>query len=198
MLVIMGWNSVIAQTLLPLLPQDEEAVRTSHKNVRTDGDRYLFCAGLLRAKPIGEQSDAEASESFLLNAVSVIRACDAIIAKNDKARICVIGSESGFSWSYDGSYAASKVALHRYVETKKLRTAEQQLVCIAPGIVGDAGMTVRRQDKQSLAQREMLHPKGRFLDAVEVARLIHFLLYVDRSYLSGAVIRMNGGEATCR
>jgi NAD(P)-dependent dehydrogenase (short-subunit alcohol dehydrogenase family) len=70
---------------------------------------------------------------------------------------------------------------------------QQQIVCVSPGIIEDAGMTVRREDRVNLARRRDMHPKRRFLRAIEVARMIHFLLYVDEGYTSGVVIRMNGG-----
>jgi NAD(P)-dependent dehydrogenase (short-subunit alcohol dehydrogenase family) len=194
MLVATGWRSAIVQALLPLLPEGEKARRAEIYDEDLTADRYLFCAGVLRPKKIAEQSDAEMTETLLVNCFSVIEVCDSIIEANDTARICVIGSESGYSWSFDGAYAASKAALHRYVETKRLRTSEQQLVCVAPSIIGDAGMTVRREDKQQLHEREMTHPKGRFLQAAEVSRLIKFLLYDDAGYLTGTVIRMHGGE----
>lgn len=194
MIIATGWGSTIVQALLPLLPEGEKSRRAVYYDVPLKADRYLFCAGVLRARKIATQSDSELTETFLVNCASVIQACDRIIEANDNARICVVGSESGFSGSFDGAYAASKAALHRYVETKRLRTAEQQLVCVAPGIIGDSGMTLRRTDQRELHQREMMHPKGRFLEAAEVAQLIKFLLYDDAGYVSGCVIRMNGGE----
>ena len=59
-------------------------------------------------------------------------------------------------------------------------------------------MTLRRTDRDRLERRAAKHPKRRFLDAADVARLVHFLLYVDRGYVSGCVIRMHGGEAAWR
>ena len=105
----------------------------------------------------------------------------------------MIGSESGFAWGFDGAYAGAKAALHCYVENKPLRP-KQQLVCIAPGIIEDAGMTERRMDKENLEKRRKDHPKHRFLTSDEVAKLAHFLLYVDQGYISNVVIRMNGGD----
>lgn len=193
MLVITGWGSAIVQALLPTLPVEEVPERADCYDVRFDAERYLFCAGVLRSKPIAEQTQVEIAETFMVNCGAVIQACDAILAVNDKARICVIGSESGFAWSHDGAYAASKAALHRYVETKRLRTKDQQLVGIAPSIIEDAGMTIRRSDQANLDRRRDTHPKRRFLQASEVARLIRFCLYEDFGYLSGIVIRMHGG-----
>jgi NAD(P)-dependent dehydrogenase (short-subunit alcohol dehydrogenase family) len=194
MFVATGWGSTIVQALLPLLPEGEKAKRAVYYDVPLTADRYLFCAGVLRPQPIARQADSDITQTLLVNCASVIQACDRIIEANDAARICVLGSESGFSWSFDGAYAAAKAGLHRYVETKRLRTSEQQLVCVAPGIIADAGMTLRRTDKRELNKREMLHPKGRFLEAAEVARLIRFLLYDEAGYVSGCVVRMNGGE----
>lgn len=197
MIAIRGAKSAIAQELTKLLPRCESlAVVAREDEPPLDAGRYLFCAGLLQAKRIAEQDCNEVGDSFLVNAGDVIRDCDRIITSNPKARICIIGSESGFSWSFDGAYAAAKAAVHRYVETKRLTDARQQLVCVAPSIIGDAGMTLRRHDRLVLERKKAGHPKGRFLRAFEVARLVHHVLYVDEGYLSGVVIRMNGGQHT--
>jgi NAD(P)-dependent dehydrogenase (short-subunit alcohol dehydrogenase family) len=194
MLAVTGYRSQIVTELRKLLPVDEEVVRLS-ADIKFDPtlcDRYLLCAGLLRPKMLSEQDADEIGESLAVNAIRPIRTCDAVLEANPLARIVVMGSESGFTWSYDGAYAAAKAALHRYVETKKLKP-HQQLVCVAPSIIADTGMTERRQDKENLERRRLEHPKQRFLTALEVAKLIHFLLYTDQGYVSGQVIRMNGG-----
>lgn len=197
MIAIRGADSQIAIALMRMLPTGEVAVRVPRGgHIPTCAERYLFCQGYLKGTKLSDQIDTEIAEAFLANTTRVIEACDGLIANNDHARICVVGSESGFAWSYDAAYAAAKAGLHRYVETKRLRTPDQQLICVAPSIIEDADMTLRRTDHQNVAVRRITHPKGRFLDSEEVARLIHFLLYVDRGYLSGVVIRMNGGSHT--
>lgn len=198
MIAIRGIHSFIAQELIKLLPENE-IVREIDRGERIEfeerADRFFYCQGLLRPKSIVEQDGNERIQSFWVNALRVIRDCDLILERNSKARICVMGSESGFAWSYDGVYAAAKAALHQYVETKRLKP-NQQLVCVAPSIVADAGMTVRRDDQEILLNRLREHPKHRFLLSEEVARMVHFLLYVDRGYTTGVVIRINGGAHT--
>lgn len=189
-LAVTGYGSKIVSELSQLLPAGEEVVRLTDETHKAD--RFLLCAGLLRPKTLLEQTGQEIRESLLVNLIQPIQACDEILRFNPKARIVVMGSESGFSWSYDGAYAAAKAALHRYVETKKLGP-HQQLVCVAPSIIENAGMTLRRLDVDNLKKRMDTHPKHRFLKAIEVARMIHFLLYVDEGYTTGTVIRMNGG-----
>lgn len=190
MLAVTGYRSKIVEELRALLPPGEEVVRISNGVV--DAGRYLLCAGLLRPMTLGAQSLNEIAEAIKVNLIEPMQLCDLLLAHNDRARICVIGSESGFAWSHDGTYAAAKAALHRYVETKKIGQ-HQQLVCVAPSIIEDCGMTLRREDVDNLKRRMDEHPRRRFLAAVEVARMVHFLLYVDEGYTTGTVIRMNGG-----
>lgn len=155
-------------------------------------DRYFLCAGLLLPKKLRQQSDEEIMEQIGVNLIRPMILCDAILDMNPNARICVMGSDSGYAWSYNGVYAAAKCALHRYIETKELRSENQQLVGVAPSIIEDANMTTARTDTENLERRRINHSKGRFIKAAEVAKLVHFLLYEDAGYISNTVIRMNG------
>lgn len=192
MLAVTGLRSRIIEELRTLLPEGEEVVRCGPKNEFIYADRYVLCAGLLRPLPLEWQSNEQMLEGVWVNLLTPMALCESVLGMNDNARICVIGSESGFTWSYDGVYAASKAALHKYVETKRLKP-NQQLVCVAPSIIGDAKMTLDRKDTDNLERRRLANPKQRFLTSLEVARMIHFLLYVDDGYTTGTVIRMNGG-----
>jgi NAD(P)-dependent dehydrogenase (short-subunit alcohol dehydrogenase family) len=195
MLAVTGYRSKIVEELIPLLPEGEEVVAIAQKGaVMEEARRFLICAGMLRAARLTSQTTDEAAETMEVNCFRPIRLCEHILERFDDARICIMGSESGFTWSFDDAYAASKVSLHRYVETRKIGP-KQQLICIAPSIIEDAAMTLARDDHENLERRRLESPKRRFLKAVEVARLIHFLLYVDEGYLTGQVLRMNGGPA---
>jgi 3-oxoacyl-[acyl-carrier protein] reductase len=190
MLAVTGYSSHIVHQLRTLLPPHEDVVRIDGQPPICD--RYLFCAGVIRPKRLDEQSAAEIAETMHVNCIRPMQLADEILKINDHARICIIGSESGYAWSYDGAYAAAKAALHGYVQTKKLKPT-QQLICIAPSIIEDTLMTLVRQDTENLEQRRAESPKRRFLKAIEIARLIHFVLYQDEGYLSGQVVRVNGG-----
>ena len=195
MIAIRGAASRIAVELRTLLPEGEEVIEVPRGEIPVfSADRYLFCQGLLRPKRAADQTDEEVDEGLDVNAHQVMRACDVILGGNANARICVIGSESGFAGSFDGTYAEAKARLHSYVERRRLRYPGQQLVCVAPGIVFDSAMTQRRGDLEQLEQRRQIHPKRRWLTALGVARVVHFALYVDEGYLSNTVIRVNGGE----
>lgn len=197
MIAISGIGSTIAQELICLLPEDEQVIGIprDEESWPETADRFLFCAGLLRPKQIVEQSRDEINESLWANFVRPVRMCEKILAANLRARICIIGSQSGITGSYDGVYAGAKAAIHQYVTTKKL-APNQQLICIAPGIISNSGMTERREDLDNLRRRREEHPKKRFLFASEVANMVYHLLYVDDGYCTSTVIPMDGGANT--
>ena len=158
--------------------------------------RYLFCQGMIRPKHITLQMPYEIQETFWANAGYVIRECERLIAENRDARICIVGSDSGFKWSYDGAYAASKAALHKFIECKRLKHPNQQLVGVAPSCICDTQSVQGRGEdgRKALDKRLENHPKQRWIKALEVANMIYHLMYVDEGYTTGVVIRMNGGE----
>jgi len=100
MLAVTGYGSRIVDELRKLLPADEQTLRIDDL-ADWSPDRYLLCAGILRPLKLHEQTVAQITESMLVNLIRPMQLCDLILERNDKARICVIGSESGFSWSFD-------------------------------------------------------------------------------------------------
>lgn len=190
MIGITGHRSTITQALLAMLPDGEVPV---WDEVPNDCGRYFFCAGVLHGKRVSQLPATESHETWDVNFAWVAEECDRIIDGNPNARICVMGSESGFAGSYDMAYAGAKAALHLYVETKRLRYPGQQLVAIAPTIIEDSAMTQRRGDLDACLARGRQRRMGRWLRAENVARMVHHALYVDDGSLCNVVIRMNGG-----
>lgn len=189
---ITGWGSKIAEEFRRLT--DEECIRGDWQGPEfpLDCRRYLFCHGMLMPKRAEDQTECEREQSWIANYISTAGRCDGIIASNPKARMCVIGSESGYRGSFDGTYAEAKAAMHLYIEERRCKP-HQQLVGISPGIIGDCGMTTRREDVLNVERRRKEHPMQRFATAREVAKLAHFLLY-DGPYISGTIVRMHGGQ----
>lgn len=199
MICISGLRTTIAAEFLRLTPEDEDVyhLKPGSGVPGRHGNRYLIAQGLLYGKSLGEHTFETTQYTWEVNFALIGALLDRVFAEDSAARVVVIGSESGYAGSYDMAYAGAKAALHLYVERKALKP-HQQLVAISPGIIGDAGMTKRRLDVGTLEKRRAAHPKQRFLEAAEVARMAHFLLYVDQGYTSGTVIRMNGGENAWR
>ncbi len=197
MMLMTGWRSHISEEVRIIAGKrnGEKFDKLDTKAVQVNAERYLFCAGVMLGKAPDKCTWSEEAELLDVNLMTVIHCCEKILSANHNARICIVGSESGIAGSKDRLYGASKAALHNYVETRRVGRW-QQLVAVAPGIIADAGMTLRREDTGNLALRLQAHPKGRFLACQEVARLIYFLMYEDNGFICNTVVRMNGGEHT--
>lgn len=207
-LALTGARTTIVEHLLELVP-DEPVVRIGrHEDddivvdlsgefdvtvIPIDVERYVFAAGLLIPKQMPEQTFSETASSLAVNLTSVVRICEHLLTRNPRARIAIVGSES-WRGSFDTTYFLAKVALNAYVEQRRLTSPGQQLVVVSPTIVMDSGMTQRRADLDHVAERAQRAPKGRFLRAAEVARLLHFVLYADEGMLTNTVVSLNGGE----
>lgn len=194
MIAIRGMGSNIAKAFVNVVFRSGTPLEIKRNSVPPfNVDQYLICQGILYGKRRVDMTTEEVSETYKVNYIQPACMCDSILGHNPTARICVIGSESGISGSYDECYADSKRLIHHYVETKHTEPA-QQLICVAPSIIEDAGMTLRRNDTENLDKLRDRHPKGRFLTSIEVAKMIYFLLFEDLGYTTGVVIRMHGGK----
>lgn len=137
-------------------------------------------------------SGKEIMDTMMVNLIENIAFCDRLFEKNAKAKVCVIGSMSGFNGSYDMTYAASKAGLHMYVEKKELFYPSQHLVCVAPTIIEDSGMTQRRKDLAETKQRGRNRRLGRWLRAEEVAEVACFAIV--QPSMCNTVIQLTGGN----
>jgi short-subunit dehydrogenase len=185
-IAVTGYKTTIVQELRELV--DEHVIRMSmdlkkwdcQVNVPRGVDRFVLAAGVLHQATILEQTPAQMRECLTVNMVNVVRICETITRVNSNARICIIGSESGFKGSYNELYALSKAAIHAYVSWEGVLPT-QSLVCVAPPIIRDSGMTRSRKD----------YPKGlenrATVSARDVAERVKSALY-DDSYLGRSVV----------
>lgn len=193
-IVVTGSKSSIVTRYKSLHPE-VNIIPTRCENIKGDllnEPRFLFCQGLLYSKTKQNQTKLEQYNSKDTNYISIVHAVTKIMDTNPIARICILGSESGYRGSYDESYAESKRLLHEFICNMPLRHPGQQLVGISPWIIEDTSMTEARTDIANLHNKRQSHPKKRFLKAIEVSQLIHTLLF-EQSYISNTVVRMHGG-----
>lgn len=190
-LAVAGAGSKIAQEFLTITGAVEPHVHIAKaRGLPLDCNRYLICTGYLAGKSVDRLSRIEAADTFDLNFVDVAVACDRILSVNQTARICVIGSESGESGSYDMAYAGAKAALHLFVRNRRLKHPGQMIVALAPHIIADAGMTTRRVDLPETLERGRHTRLGRWLTSREVANMAYDILYRWPTSMSGQVVRM--------
>lgn len=191
-----GFSSTIAQKIHEIVcsadPEAVDTVKRSPLKLPPDLDYYFLCAGVLAGKAANDISRDEIIQTMDVNMLDVMVFCDNVFRQNARAKVCVIGSMSGFNGSYDMTYAASKAGLHLYVEQKELTYPQQQLVCIAPTIIEDSGMTQRRPDLADVKHRGRQRRLNRWLRAEEVAKVACFA--IAQPSMCNTVIKLTGGN----
>ena len=113
---------------------------------------------------------------------------------HDDARIIVIGSQLGTRGSPQGAdYAASKAALEIWSKSLAMRVGQkgQRVNIVAPGFVDTDILAGDSVEKRKF--RESIVPLARIGTPEDIAHTVSFLASENSSYVTGAVIHINGG-----
>ncbi|MGO2312847.1 MAG: 3-oxoacyl-ACP reductase FabG [Brachybacterium tyrofermentans] len=114
--------------------------------------------------------------------------------RKKKGRIVLIGSVVGLYGSPGQvNYAASKAGLLGIARatTRELGSRGITANVVAPGYI-DTEMTAALAEDVQASYKKAI-PAGRFADPAEVARVVAFIASDEASYISGAVIPVDGG-----
>ena len=131
-------------------------------------------------------------ETNFHGAFLVWKAVQPTLAKD--ARICVIGSQLGTRGSSHGAdYSASKAALEVWARSLAQAVASQgqRVNIIAPGFVDTDILAGDSTEKRRNREQEV--PLKRIGTPEDIASTVSFLCGDDSSYITGAVIHVNGG-----
>ena len=112
----------------------------------------------------------------------------------ENARICVIGSQLGTRGSPHGAdYSASKAALSTWARSlaQSLAPEGKRVNVVAPGFVDTDILAGDSPEKR--ASREQEVPLKRIGSPEDIAGVVSFLVGDKSSYITGAVIHVNGG-----
>uniref|UniRef100_A0A450WRL4 3-oxoacyl-[acyl-carrier protein] reductase n=1 Tax=Candidatus Kentrum sp. LFY TaxID=2126342 RepID=A0A450WRL4_9GAMM len=159
-------------------------------------DVLVLNHGIYERSP-AEELDLDAlSHTMEINfhgAVAVWKMLSSSLRSN--ARTIVIGSQVGIKGNPQGAdYAASKGALHAWARSLAMRVARtgQRVNVIAPGTIETDFIAMDTPEKRRQRERDV--PMGRLGQPAEVAAVVSFLAGADSSYITGAVLHVNGGS----
>lgn len=112
----------------------------------------------------------------------------------DNARIVVVGSQLGTRGSPHGAdYSASKAALAIWARSlaQEVGPEGKRVNVLAPGYVDTAILAGDSKEKRKVRENEV--PLKRVGSPEDMASTISFLTGEDSSYITGAIIHVNGG-----
>ena len=207
-ILVTGGSSKIGKEFIKLLPKNivinnpkrsewdlsKNKFNKKQLNLIKNSDKIVILHSKLSSKSHLKKSLKDITDQICINLTSIIRICEIALSTNPKARIVILGSESGLKGSYDIIYALTKSSIHKYVEERKIKYKDQQLLCLAPSTISDGKMTLKRKDKKNVKKSININPKKRGINSKEISIFIYKLLFEITDYVSNTTIHINGGK----
>ena len=155
-------------------------------------------AGIANTKLLHEETYSNLSKIFntnLLGSMNVSNAISPNMIKNKSGKIINIASTLGYRpLSYVGAYSATKAALIQVTKSQSIELARFNICvnALAPGyILTDINKEQLEGDAGILLKKKI--PLKRFATAEELDVIISMLLNRHNTYMTGAVIAVDGG-----
>jgi len=179
---------------------DYEQTKETFKSIVSDFgtvDILINNAGIIKDKLVMGMTESDFDKVIDVNlkgAFNCIKQVYPILAKKRSGKIINISSVSGLMGNAgQANYSASKAGLIGLTKTVAKELAGRGVCCnaIAPGFI-------RTDMTENFAENEALInsiPMKRMGDPNEVAELIRFLASETSNYITGEVIRIDGGLA---
>lgn len=129
-------------------------------------------------------------------------AARSMIAHGDGGAIVNFSSVAAdFAWPRRLPYAVSKAGVGAITRTLAVEWAEFgiRVNAVAPGYVATP-MILEAAERGAFdaEERREMHALGRFAEASEVAKVVRFLLSSDASFVTGEILRVDGGFSVKR
>ena len=158
-------------------------------------------AGIANTKLLHKETYSDLSEIFDTNLLGSLNVSNALIPKmiiNKRGKIINIASTLGYRpLSYVGAYSATKAALIQITKSQSIELAKYNICvnALAPGyILTDINRDQLEGETGDLLKRKI--PLKRFATVDELDTIISMLLNVSNTYMTGAIIAVDGGIST--
>lgn len=155
-------------------------------------------AGILKAMPLAEHSDALFEQTFAINTRGTFNTLrEASARMNDGGRI-VNFSSTALALNLPGYavYNASKAAVEALTQVfaKELRGRRITVNAVAPGPVATE-LFLQGKSEEQIQQFAKMPPLQRLGQPEDVANVVAFLVGADAAWVNGQILRANGGLA---
>ena len=158
-------------------------------------------AGIANTKLLHKETYSELSNIIDTNLLGSLNVSNAIIPKmiiNKRGKIINIASTLGYRpLSYVGAYSATKAALIQVTKSQSIELARYNICvnALAPGyILTDINRDQLEGQTGDLLKKKI--PLKRFATVDELDTIISMLLSISNTYMTGAVVAVDGGLST--
>lgn len=166
-------------------------------------DGLVYCPGTIQLKPFGRLSDDDFQKELEVNflgAVRAIRLAHPAMKAAPLASIVLFSTVAvGTGLPYHAGIASAKGALEGLARTLAAEFAPKIRVnCLALSLTDTplAGALLSSEEKRRASAER--HPLKRIGDASEVAKAAAFLLAPESGFMTGQVLKMDGGISTLK
>ncbi len=162
-------------------------------------DILINCAGIYTEGAISQVTENQFDEIFNTNVKGTFFLSKAAADEIIKRRGCIVNvaSDAGIRGNYFCAlYAASKGAVVAFTKSLALELASfgVRVNCVAPAdILTPLTVNQLKISGETVEDLEKLYPMGRIGKAEEVAETINFLASEKASFITGAILTVDGG-----
>ena len=192
-------NQQLSHYFVELDITDENCVNKQLSDLNLYG--LINNAGIANTKLLHKETYSELSNIIDTNLLGSLNVSNAIIPKmiiNKRGKIINIASTLGYRpLSYVGAYSATKAALIQVTKSQSIELARYNICvnALAPGyILTDINRDQLGGETGDLLKKKI--PLKRFATVDELDTIISMLLNVSNTYMTGAVIAVDGGIST--
>jgi 3-oxoacyl-[acyl-carrier protein] reductase len=169
-----------------------DAAETAFRGI----DVLVNNAGIMKLARLAEADDATFDQTVAINLKGVFNTLrEAAQRLRDGGRIVNLSSSVvGLYQPAYGIYAATKAAVEAmtHVLAKELGPRRITVNAVAPGPVATE-LFLKDKDGATIESIKRMNPFGRLGEAEDIARVVSLLVDPDGGWVSGQVVRVNGG-----
>ena len=226
--LIVGGTSGIGLETTKLLSQNNRVVVLSRENKNLDGlsnveflsadvvksvdelpqidgsiDGLVYCPGTINLKPLKSLKIEDFQNDFEINLLGAIKVINKYFnnlksaGKSSIVLFSTVAVQTGMQ--YHASIASAKGAVEGLTRTLAAEFAPNIRVnCIAPSITNTPLAEKLLNNEAKLKASEDRHPLKRIGDAKEIAETVAFLLSDSASFITGQIIKVDGGISSVK
>ncbi len=192
-------NQQLSHHFFELDITDESCVNEQLSDLNLYG--LINNAGIANTKLLHKETYTDLSNIIDTNLLGSLNVSNAVIPKmiiNKRGKIINIASTLGYRpLSYVGAYSATKAALIQVTKSQSIELARYNICvnALAPGyILTDINRDQLEGETGDLLKKKI--PLKRFATVDELDTIISMLLNTSNTYMTGAIVAVDGGLST--